>query len=296
MRLRRNLCVALFGCLLTGCASGVAVQSSAFLEALRPSHGPTGPDIVDIEVALIEGPVGDHYLNGELWTLADDQVVAVERQGLLEDNGFRVGQVGGIPPAGLQERLTSQRSCVDSRRFRLHAGTSTPINLGNTISRCHFQVHQSTDGEVVALEHADCALLVVPSLTADGKTRLNFTPQIQSGKPEKFYGVAPGRAGWVVEEQRPTAQYAALDWEVTLDVNEYVVIGARFDHPETLGHAFFVRGGEPAPKQLLLVVRTSRVLAGVEGAEDLKSQDQDIGESPPLALRASLTPIPTGPK
>jgi hypothetical protein len=296
MCLRRDLCVALFGCLFAGCASGVAVQSSAFLEALRPSHGPTGPDIVDIEVALIEGPVGDHYLNEELWTLADDQVVAVERKGLLEDNGFRVGQVGGIPPAGLQERLTSQRSCVDSRRFRFHAGTPTAVSLGNAISRCHFQVRQSADAEAAAFEQADCTLLVVPSLTADGKTRLNFTPQIQSGKPEKFYGVAPGRAGWVVEEQRPTVRYAALGWEVTLDVNEYLIIGARFDRPETLGHTFFVRGDQPAPKQRLLVVRTSRVLAGVESAEDLKPQDQDAGESPPLALRAAQTPVPIAPR
>jgi hypothetical protein len=296
MCLRRDLCLALLGCLLAGCASGVAVQSSAFLEALRPSHGPTGPDIVDIEVALIEAPVGDHYLNQELWTLADDQVVAIERQGLLEDNGFRVGQVGGIPPAELQERLTSQRNCVDSRRFRLHAGTSTPMSLGNTIPRCHFQVHQSADPEAASFEQVDCSLLVVPSLTADGKTRLTLTPQIQSGKPEKFYGVAPGRTGWVVEDQRPTVQYAALGWEVSLDVNEYVIIGARLDRPETLGHVFFVRGNQPAPRQLLLVVRTSRVLSGVESAEDLKPADQDTGQSPPLALRASQTPIPTGPR
>jgi hypothetical protein len=292
MCLRRDLCVAVFGCLLAGCASGVAVQSSAFLEALQQSHGPTGPDIVDIEVALVEGPVGDHFLNEELWTLADDQVLAVERKGLVEDNGFRIGQVGGIPPAGLQERLTSQRSCVDSKRFRLHAGTSTPISLGNAISRCKFQVRQFADPESAAFEQADCTLVVVPSLTADGKTRLNFTPQIQTGKPEKFYGVAPGRAGWVVEEQRPTVKYAALAWEVTLDVNEYVIIGARFDRPETLGHTFFVRGDQPAPKQRLLVVRTSRVLAGVESAEELRPADHDAAESPPLALRAAQTAIP----
>jgi hypothetical protein len=181
---------------------------------------------------------------------------------------------------------------VDSRRFRLHAGTPTPISLGNAISRCHFQVRQSADAESAEFEQADCTLMVLPSLTADGKTRLSFTPQIQSGKPEKFYGVAPGRAGWVVEEQRHTVQYAPLAWDVTLDVNEYVIIGARFDRPETIGHTFFVRADQPAPKQRLLVVRTSRVLAGVESAEDLKSTDQDAGESSSLALRAAQTPVP----
>ena len=188
MRVRCDLFAALCGYLLAGCAGGVTVQSSAFLDSLRASQGLTGADVIQVDAALIESPVGDRYLNEDLWTVADDQVLTLERKALLEDNGFRIAQVGGIPPAKLQALLTSQRSCIDSRRFHLHANTPTPISLGSPISECSFQVHQSGAEQPVTLDHASCSLLIVPTLGAEGKTQLLFTPQIESGNPEKFYG------------------------------------------------------------------------------------------------------------
>ena len=289
MRPRCNLCAALCGCFLVGCASGVAVQSSAFLDSLRPSRGPTGADVVQIDAALIEAPIGDHYLNEDLWTVADDQVIPLERKAVLEENGFRIAEIGGIPPARLQELLTSARSCIDSRRFHLHADTPTPISLGSSISECSFCVHQGGAEQPVTLEHAGCSLLVVPTLGDEGKTLLTFTPQIESGSPEKFYGAAPDRSAWIVQEQRPTVKYSTLSWEVGLDANEYVVIGARFDRVDTLGRTFFVRTDQPAPKQRLLVVRASRVLPAVASAEDQKPAAADTASdgAPPLAVRAA---------
>ena len=195
-------------------------------DSLRASQGLTGADVIQVDVALIESPVGDRYLNEDLWTVADDQVLTLERKSLLEDNGFRIAQVGGIPPAQLQALLTSERSCIDSRRFHLHANTPTPISLGSPISECSFQVHQSGAEQPVTLEHASCSLLIVPTLGAEGKTQLLFTPQIESGNPEKFYGAAPDRSAWILQEQRPTVKYTALSWELSLDPNEYVVVGS----------------------------------------------------------------------
>jgi hypothetical protein len=293
MRVRCNLCAALCGCLLAGCASGITVQSSAFHDSLRGSQGLTGADVIQVDVALIESPVGDRYLNEELWTVADDQVLPLERKSLLEDNGFRIAQVGGIPPAQLQALLTSERSCIDSRRFHLHANTPTPISLGSPISECSFQVHPSGAEQPVTLEHVSCSLLIVPALGAEGKTKLLFTPQIESGNAEKFYGAAPDRSAWILQEQRPTVKYTALSWELSLDPNEYVVVGACFDRADTLGRTFFVRTDQPAPKQRLLVVRTSRVLPPVGSAEDQKPSSGDAASDavPPLAVRAAQAAI-----
>jgi hypothetical protein len=67
----------------------------------------------------------------------------------------------------------------------------------------------------------------------------------------------------MLQEQLPTESYAALGFEVTLAPNEYILVGGRFDKPETLGHQCFVRADETKPVQRLLVIRTSRPAPGV---------------------------------
>ena len=293
MRMGCGLAATLLASSLVGCVAETAVQSTALLKQYRPSHGPAGPDVIQMDIALVEGPVGDRFFNEELWTLADDQVIDLERNAVLEENGLRIGQVGGIPPAGLQERLTSERSCATARRFRLHAGEPTPVNLGPPIEHCRFDIHQNGETTPVNLEHAECVLVVVPTLTSDGKTRLQFTPQIKSGKPERFYAPTTDRTGWMVEDQQPTAKFSDLSWEVALEQNEYVVVGARFDRPDTIGHRLFIRGDEPAPRQRLLVIRTGRSMAGVAADEDFRPTKENGGSHPPppLAFRAAWTAL-----
>src|SRR5436305_7184312 len=94
-----SLLLGLLAVPLLGCAADGPVRSTSWLERLRPFHGPVGPDVVQMDVALLERPVGDPALNQGLWALADEQVIALEQKGVLEDNGFRVAQVGGITPA-----------------------------------------------------------------------------------------------------------------------------------------------------------------------------------------------------
>jgi hypothetical protein len=194
-----------------------------------------------------------------------------------------------MPPARLQELLTSERTCNDPHRIRLHAGVPTTIPLGAPIAQCRYEIHK--DGVVVpvSLDHAEGAFEVVAQLTTDGRTQLHFTPEIKSGRPGQFYGPAPDRSGWVVQEQRPKEEYSALGWQVTLDLNEYVVVGARFDRPNTLGHCLFIRGDEPAPKQQLLVIRTSRPVPGLVCEDDPSRGEPDLQSyrAPPLALRAA---------
>src|SRR5947199_266853 len=96
--------LALLAGALAACVAG---QPERSLSRLGPAGlgGPAGADVVQIDVALVERPPGDRYVNGELWQLADEQGVTLERKAVLEENGFRVGQVGGLPPAGLQALL-----------------------------------------------------------------------------------------------------------------------------------------------------------------------------------------------
>ncbi len=288
MRRRWALLLALAAASVGGCLTGTPGRPTSWVDRLPPLEGPTGPDAVQMDLAFVEGPLGDRFLDREMWGLADDQVVAADRRAVIEDNGFRVGQVGGITPAGLQARLTSDRTCVNPQRLRLCSGKPTAVPLGPPLPHCRFQLRLDGNTVPVEFERAECFLVIVPTLTADGRTRLQFTPEVRSGLPGQFYRPAADRSGWVVQDDRAPERYPALAWEVTLAVNEYVAVGTRFDRPQTLGHACFVRT-EPTPRQRILVIRTGRpappvTLAPGETAEELASH-----RSPPLALQAALS-------
>lgn len=290
MRRQWALLLGLLNVLLVGCITSESARPKNWWGKLKPFQGPAGNDVVMMDVALLERPVGDLYINQDFWRTADEQVIALERKAVMEDNGFRIGQVGGITPVGLQALLTSDRSCVNPRRIQLHADNATTLTLGPAMPRCQFQVHEEGQARPATFEGATCSLVVVPSLTREGRTRLHFTPQIQYGQAALLPQPAADRSGWEMQEQRPTERYDALSWDVTLASNEYVVIGACFDKPDTLGHQSFIRRDEVTPLQRLLVIRTARQQPELN--QDLtpgSPEEEAFRRSPPLAYQAAYT-------
>src|SRR5262249_12699700 len=98
--------VVALGCgALGGCRSSEAERTTARLHGPPPA-AVVGEDVVHLDVFVIERPLGDVFLNRELWSEADEQTVradgeqsiSLERKTALENNGFRVGQVGGALP------------------------------------------------------------------------------------------------------------------------------------------------------------------------------------------------------
>jgi hypothetical protein len=288
-RARYILLLGLLAGLLTGCASDGTVYTTAWFTRPRPFEGPTGPDVVLLQVKLLELPVDDPYINKELWRLVDEGFVPLERKAALDDNGFRVGQVNGMnPPPGLLRLLTSEKSCANPRQIQTHAGTPRDLQLGPSLPLCRFQLQQDGQPETVLLEQAQCQLVLVPGVTPNGHITLRFTPQVRHGELQHVPTVAADRSGIVLQSQRPTNTYTDLSWEVTLAANEYVVIGARTDRLESLGCVCFVRRDEKPPVQRLLVIRAG-ALAPPRGDES--EPDEQFQKAPPLASQASWTAV-----
>ena len=107
------LAAGVVGCSFTG-SSGQGVSMADAIS--RITDAPSG-EIVYLDVALIDQPRGDRFLNEELWELGDEQGVNLDVKPLLEENGLRICQIGGLLPAQLQALLASPRSCPDPRRF-----------------------------------------------------------------------------------------------------------------------------------------------------------------------------------
>jgi hypothetical protein len=237
-----------------------------------------------MEVAVIVRPLGDHAVNRALWEQADEQAVDLERKVALEDNGFRAGLIGRVPPAGLRDLLDSPRSNPDPRYVRLHAGNPVPVSLGRPGTHCRFHLVQDERATPVELDDAECLLEIVPTLSDDGRTLLRFTPHIKHGKPSgspRAVREPSGTHRWERETQQPEEAYLALSWEMALVPNEYLVLGTRLDQADTLGHRCFLGTENGRRVQRLLVIRTARPQPGT-GLED-----ETVGRAPPVALQAT---------
>jgi hypothetical protein len=271
-----------------GCVTSQPEQSTSLMERPRPFQGPTGPDVVQLDIALLERPVGDPYLNRGVWDFADEQGIAAELRAVLEDNGLRVGQVGGIPPTELQALLTSDRCNVNPRKVLLHADSPTTVVLGPPRLLCQFDLQHDSRAMPVKLAQAQFTLAVVPKLTPDGRTCLRFTPQIQHGEMAPAIELANDRSGFFLRGKQATESYPRLCWEVTVAPNEYVLVGTCFERPATLGHQMFVRPDEPKPVQRLLAIRTGRLAKEMAAPFD---DDNAItaGRSLPLAFQTQVS-------
>jgi hypothetical protein len=278
----------LLAALLLGCTTGPAVHSTSWLERLRPYHLPAGPDLVQLDVALLERPLGDPFINEELWVLVDEQAVAMERKVVLEENGFRIGQVGGITPAKLQALLTAEAGRTNRRRHYIHTNDPAVVPLGPAAPNFRFQVRQEATLALVSLERAECVLSIVPSIKSGGVVRLRVTPQIRHGESRLAPAAATDNSGWILQEQRPTESYADLAWEIAVTPGQYLVIGGRPDQPDSLGYQCFFRPDQSV--QRLLVIRASRS-APEQDSESEPDSEHPPGQALPLALQAARTTV-----
>lgn len=271
--------MALIAC--AGCF-GPWVPTSHIIERLKPQSSLTTNDAVLIDIALLEIPVTDRSSLPSIWSAADEQVIAPENKARLEDNGFRVGVVGGIPPAALLDLLMSPRTNPNPHQWQRKAGDPRLLTLASLESECRIQISQ--DGNLMerTFEAAQFGLQITPGIRGESFT-LKFAPQIQHGK-NGMWPTPDGAGGWAMQGQRAVEQFPAMQFEVTLSGSEYVIVAPR-EKSGTLGSACFAPAKD-RPRQLALVIRASRPSSATSGPP--------VGpeRAPPLASQAMAAQIP----
>jgi hypothetical protein len=269
MRRRGTVLPMLLCVCLTGCFTGGKVRNAGWIERMCAPRIPLGPDGVLVDLVMIELPLGDNFLNNELWQCTDCLAIGQDKQGLLADNGLRVGPVIGMAPGELQNLLTTERHSSNQLRQILAAGHKTTFPLGPPQPACSFRLRTEGGATDVTLNQGQPTLIIEPSLADYGRIRLKFTPQVVYGTVRADYQAAPKESNWHLEYKRPDKTYSSLSWEVTLAPNQYLVIGTRFDDLvaddglPTLGGQFFMQDTDHGCVQRVLVVRTTRGDAGL---------------------------------
>jgi hypothetical protein len=130
---------------------------------------------------------------------------------------------------------------------------------------------------------------VVATLTTDGRSRLVFTPKVETGENLLPFQASPEQSSWVLRIERPSRKFTELSWEVKLSPGQYLVVGCRPEKNASFGQCAFVQEDAALPVQRLLVIRTNRATApdnDLAADEALRS-----GPSPPLAMQAAMATV-----
>lgn len=290
-RFSANLVLMLWLALLGGCAAlPEPWQTTSWSKHPSSGSGSLDSQVVQLDVALLERPLGDPYLNKELWQYTDEMIIDMDHKAAVEDNGFRVGQIVGMTPAKLQELLKSERYCINPRRRLVPAGHSVSQYLGPVWPHCDYVVHQGKQSLETAVDQARFCLDVTPTLTSDGKTRLAFTPKVETGENALPFQPDPAQQSWTIRVEKPCRTYQDLGWEVVLAPGEYLVIGAMVQREKSLGQRSFVQEGS-SPVQRLLVLRTSRAPHGDTTGEPTLEDIARSSRSPCLARQATMSAV-----
>ena len=265
------------------------IQSGSLYRSMRAPAKGEDSQVVKLDVAVLERPVGDAFLNHELWQHTDEMIVSLDRKAAVEDNGYRVGQIVGMTPSKLQELLTSPRCCLNPRQRIFASGNSVNIYLSSLWPQTEFEIQSGKNLLPATFDQARFGLDVKATLTADGRTKLQFTPKVETGEVQLPFQPDPIQQTWTLKVERPSKSYKEAGWEVVLGPGEYLVVGPILEKPKSLGHRSLVVE-EGASVQRLLVLRTSRT-TGADNGEPTLEDIARSGPSPCLAAQAGMTAI-----
>jgi hypothetical protein len=254
------------------------------MDCLRAAT-PIDPNMISIETALIERPLGDSYIGRELWQDTDELLVGLEQRQVLQENGLRVGQLVGPPPVGFQTLLLSPRCCSNPARLLVPNGRMIPQYLGAIRQHASFEVLIGYNKTELEADQVRFGFDVVPTLTNDGRTRLTFTPTVETGEKLLPFQASPEDSSWVLRIERPSRKFTDLSWEVTLAPGDYVVVGCLPERRGSLGESAFVEEEAAVPTQRLLVIRTNR--ATLPTSELGADEGTRTGRTAPLAVQAT---------
>jgi hypothetical protein len=234
------------------------------VESVARSLAPVVPvEGIYLESVILERPLGDRFLDRDLWSEALP-VGSQETHALLSENGLRAGVLSGSLPQRFQTLLESETESLNGRGLTFALRKDEVLPTSGPHERCEFGLIADLAGKraPVALKQARCGVLVRPESLGSGRVKVYCEPQIQHGEKRDYLRPSADGTGFVKLEEVPLARYPVLGFDAPLGRNEYLVIGWPADQPDTLGAALFAVEANGQPRQRVLVVRARQMNPG----------------------------------
>jgi hypothetical protein len=272
---------------LSGCATERPAQSTSLIDRLRGIAGPTGPDAVFIEFAVIERPAGSTAVNRDVWANVDEQILPAETRALLSENALRAGVTGGMLSSELESMIANPKSEIGRRQRRLYVNNPAVLTMNGPAPQAEYQVRRSLEESpaTVKFEQAKFSITLTPRHAPDGRITLHCVPEMEYQDKKSWLPTGAVGPGWLAS--RPAERYDSMAWEVTLTPREFLVIGTHNERDNWLGNQIFGSWQGPAKIQRLLVVRTGTLSpADTEWGPTTANQKKDAVV--PIASQASI--------
>jgi hypothetical protein len=217
-------------------------------------------DSLVVESVLIERPLGDAFLDRELWAYTMP-IGTPENRTLLSENGINVGLLTGMPPTRFQELLATKADVVDPHLMTFNKRKETVIPTAGPTLDCKFDLLSDLAGkpEAFSLKQARCGILVRPQALDEGRVKVWCEPQIQHGDPEVRFRPSEDGTQLTKYEEVPTEKYPALGVEVILKADECLVVGCISERQDSLGTILFGVESNGNLRQRLVVIRTRQM-------------------------------------
>jgi hypothetical protein len=225
-------------------------------------------DSLVVDSVIIERPLGDAFLDRELWAYTMP-VGTPENRTLLSENGITVGILTGMPPTRFQEFLDTKADVLKPQRMTFPNRKEAVIPTAGPIEVCKFSLLADLAGkpETISFKQTQCGVLVRPQATDDGRVKLWCEPQLQHGDSEVRFRPSEDGTQLTKFEEIPIEKYPALGVEVHLKADECLVIGCISKRQDSLGTILFGAESNGNLRQRLVVIRTRQM--NVSGTADL---------------------------
>ena len=263
------LCAMTSGCSFFKDGSGLFGQRTQVIEGetrdLPPI--PTSRDAMQLEVLLIERPIGDALLGDTFWNEVD-QVGSLEPETrlALSRNGFRIGHTGSEPPRALEQMLElnseaertatpDQQKHLVGRRVVLASGSQTEVQAGSLFANCIVDLAGNDEAEAKEFKNARFLFRLKAERDQDGWARIEFAPEIHHGA-YRLRRVA-GSGGFQLKTAQDVYPLYDQRFSLMLNVGEMAIITTDGENSGSVGGHFFLGDGENARVQRVLVVRLS---------------------------------------
>jgi len=286
----RAIWLGILICSTAGCLNDRPAKSTSLIDRVRGMGGPTGPDAVFIEYALIERPAGSAGINREAWANVDEQVLASDKRALLSENGLRVGIVGGLLPSEIEAMIANPKSAIGHRQRRLYANNAAVLPMNGPVPVAEYQMLASLDGKPATLkfEQAQFSLNITPSFAADGRIKVKSCPEIEFNDRKSW--LPTGAAGSAWAGNKPAEKPESLAWEVSLSAREFAIVGSHHERGNWIGNQIFTGTVGHDKVQRLLIVRAGKLAATEDGSTAPLAAPTKDGVVP-LAAQASTSAV-----
>jgi hypothetical protein len=263
-------------------------RSRDWMARMAARRGGFNSDAMRMEIILVRRPVGDPFLNGELWHEVDEQMVSEERRPVLERNGLRLGATSANVPASFQKLMASDESCVFRRQKTAQEGRDVFVPLGAEKASASLVLQRDGEAQAAEFAPAQFGLQFHMTRTEDRRVRVRITPTVQHGPIGLLPRIMSQQELLTVNTGRPEERFAFAGCELTASPNELLVIGCWPRKENTLGQLCFLhQEGEQMWQHLLFI----RVYATHAAEPASPASDISPGQEPlPLAIQSTIMP------